>query len=65
MVSTSAVVTFTYVVTDTGDTPLCERGPGLGLGLYIAKRLVEAQGGTQEASSEPERGSRFRIVLPA
>jgi signal transduction histidine kinase len=41
-----------------------DRG-GLGLGLYIARRLVEAQGGTLTARSTPGEGSVFRIELPA
>lgn len=41
-----------------------ERGPGLGLGLFIARRSVELQGGTLEAESVAGAGSTFRIVLP-
>ena len=37
---------------------------GLGLGLAIARRLVEAHGGTIEVEPAAERGSRFRITLP-
>lgn len=38
---------------------------GLGLGLYIAKSIVLAQGGTIWAESEPGRGSTFHLTLPA
>jgi len=37
---------------------------GLGLGLYIARRLVEGQGGTISVASEPGRGSAFEVKLP-
>ena len=38
---------------------------GAGLGLTIAKRLVEVQGGTISADSEIGRGTRFVVRLPA
>jgi signal transduction histidine kinase len=41
-----------------------ERVPGLGLGLYIAKGLVEAHGGRIWFESESERYTTFRFTLP-
>jgi signal transduction histidine kinase len=41
------------------------RRGSVGLGLAIARGLVEAQGGRIEASSEPGRGSIFSFTLPA
>jgi PAS domain S-box-containing protein len=41
-----------------------EHRPGLGLGLYIARMLVEAHGGTIAARSAVGRGSVFRVTLP-
>jgi two-component system OmpR family sensor kinase/two-component system sensor histidine kinase BaeS len=38
---------------------------GAGLGLAIAKGLVQAHGGTISARSEPGRGTTIRFVLPA
>jgi PAS domain S-box-containing protein len=38
---------------------------GLGLGLYIVRQIVEAHGGSIGVQSEPGRGSRFTMKLPA
>ena len=37
---------------------------GLGLGLYIARQIVESHGGRIWAESEPGRGSTFSFSLP-
>lgn len=37
---------------------------GLGLGLYIARQIVEAHGGSIEVASEPGEGATFRMELP-
>lgn len=41
------------------------RAGGLGLGLYIARLIVEAHGGRIHVSSELGAGSTFTITLPA
>lgn len=38
---------------------------GSGVGLYIAKKIVEVHGGRLEVTSTENEGSTFRIVLPA
>jgi protein-histidine pros-kinase len=44
----------------------CDRqGEGTGLGLYLTRRLVEAQGGSVHCASEAGRGSEFTVKLPA
>jgi len=38
---------------------------GSGLGLYICRELVERMNGRLEVDSEPGKGSRFTVALPA
>jgi C4-dicarboxylate-specific signal transduction histidine kinase len=38
---------------------------GLGIGLSISLAIVTQHGGSLEAENNPERGSRFRVILPA
>ncbi len=45
-----------------GTTPRAVEG--LGLGLFIAKALVEAHGGHIEVNSAPNHGANFSMVLP-
>jgi signal transduction histidine kinase/CheY-like chemotaxis protein len=48
-----------------GQQSLDRRKGGLGLGLAVAKTLIELHGGTIEAASEgPGRGSTFTVRLP-
>lgn len=51
--------------TQVGAGPAHARGGGLGIGLYLARRFVEAHGGTLIATSGGAgTGSRFTIRLP-
>ena len=47
------------------DNTLTGPSAGFGLGLSIARRLVEDQGGTLRCESAPDGGARFVITLPA
>lgn len=46
------------------DSSHTRRVGGTGIGLSIAKTVVELHGGTIDATSEPGRGSRFSIRFP-
>ena len=41
------------------------QGPGAGLGLALAQRIVQAMGGSIAAESTPNSGARFAVELPA
>ena len=45
--------------------PHADGTPGSGLGLFIARSLVEAQGGTITVSSSEGAGATFWVALPA
>jgi signal transduction histidine kinase len=48
--------------TSSGGTP--GAAPGLGLGLFIVRSIVEAHGGTVEVLSAPESPVTFTVHLP-
>jgi signal transduction histidine kinase len=39
--------------------------PGTGLGLFIARSIAEAHGGSLEVQSSPDHGATFTLTLPA
>lgn len=46
------------------DTTRTAEAEGTGLGLVLTKKLVEAQSGSISVSSEPDKGSVFRVRMP-
>ena len=38
---------------------------GLGIGMYQARMIVEAHGGSIQVESETGKGTTFRVSLPA
>ena len=45
-------------------SPMTDRIDGIGIGLTVCRRLVEAHGGTIRASARPGGGSTFVVSLP-
>jgi len=38
--------------------------PGMGLGLFITREIVERHGGRISGTAAPDRGTTFRVTLP-
>ena len=46
------------------DDALSRRTQGTGLGLFLAKAIIEAHGGSMRIDSQPGQGSTFYVTLP-
>jgi two-component system, sensor histidine kinase RegB len=53
-----------YVTTRGGGADIGEEGAGLGLGLFIAKSLLERSGATLTATNSPEGGAVLTVSWP-
>ena len=53
-----------YVTTRSGDAEAAEEGMGLGLGLFIAKSLLERSGATLVATNAPDGGAVLTVNWP-
>jgi len=51
-------------ISDGGSGADGEEVPGIGLGLHLARSLVEGMGGSIEVRSQPGQGSTFTLRLP-
>lgn len=46
------------------DAAVNRRFEGVGLGLSISRRIIEAHGGKIAVTSKPDEGSRFHVLIP-
>ena len=46
------------------EAPLTKKYAGVGMGLILARKLIEAHGGSLRAESEYGKGSRFILTIP-
>ncbi|ARO13431.1 two-component system, OmpR family, sensor histidine kinase KdpD [Ketogulonicigenium robustum] len=48
-----------------GQTARTDQSEGVGLGLYLANRIIERHGGSLELEASPAGGLRVKVLLPA